>query len=158
MVNVHKITALLERGSDDPLTTDEVLKEAYPTREAIGRIKQGKGRDDDLIRVFEFIYVGWVMCEHVKNHTRTGITLIQRREINIKEGVDLMVPYIKRVFGRKKKTARGVELKAIDRAFSTTSELMETLPRWIYTQSIASLKDLDKSAREKSLKQRKEND
>lgn len=147
--NLHSISTLMQKGSDQEMTETEIMREALPVRTAINQIKQGKGSNTGMIRCFEFIYVGMVMTEVIKQNINEGADLIAQRERSLRDDVDTITAYIKRCYNKPSRTARGGEIKAFDRGVSTTIELMSVAPKWVYTQACANMVHIDRMAMSK---------
>lgn len=129
------ITAALQKGNDNPMDEDTVLRVTLPIKIAIDSVKKAEATVQQAFDAYEFFKLAENAALSAMKHTNPdAIELLEQRANRANKAARIAKTTHRRLEAKEPQTCTGEEIKALDDGFTAAVELHEALPEWAFMQ------------------------
>ena len=126
----------LNRGKDDPIDGETILKVTLPIKINIDAIKRAKATERQVFECLEFFTLSFgATSDACDKSTDSSKELLEKRCVALALAAKTAQDILKRMRANEPATCRSSELTALDEGFTAAVEVHETLPEWAFMQA-----------------------
>lgn len=126
----------INRGKDDAMDSETILKVTLPIKINIDAIKKAQATERQVFECLEFFTLSFgATSDACDKSTDSSKELLERRCVALALAAKTAQDILKRMRSKESATCRGSELTALDEGFTAAVEVHESLPEWAFMQA-----------------------